>query len=629
MMNLLWLIPILPLAGFLILALHGEHLSRRLVAWVGCGSVGISACITALVGVEFFHGLPDRASYQQTMWNWIDTSEMTVGLSWHLDALSFLMVAVITGIGFLIHLYSTEYLSDDDGYARFFAYMNLFVSAMLTLVLADNLLLLYLGWEGVGLCSYLLIGFWYHKPEYGTAAQKAFIVTRIGDTAFAVGLFIIFTQLKTLSIQQVQTLAVEAWPVGSNIAMIVAVLLLIGAVGKSAQLPLQVWLPDAMAGPTPVSALIHAATMVTAGVYLIARMHDLFALAPLVQGIVAVVGLLTLLLAASSALVQHDIKRVLAYSTMSQIGYMFLALGVGAWSAALFHFLTHSCFKALLFLAAGSVIHSLHHEQDIFRMGGLRRQLPWTFWTFLIGAAAMSGVPLITAGFYSKDWILWSVWSSPLSQQWMWVGALLGAFLTGLYSFRLIFRVFFGEVRTAAHGEPGLAMRVPLVVLAGLSLSVGFLEIPHTLGGLSLFGPYLSQVLPTMEVRPGMDDSSEAFEQIAVTCSALLGIGLAAFFFLPRVSVVDRLVGTAVGRFFVPFWQGGWGFDRLYERAFIQPWFALTRDAGEFLDRGYGVLVTGAEFCHVRLSRTQTGHIRWYAATIAVGTLMLLGLFAL
>ncbi|MGZ8386096.1 MAG: proton-conducting transporter transmembrane domain-containing protein, partial [Nitrospira sp.] len=288
MISLLWLIPVLPLAGFLLLALYGGRLTRHQIAWVGCGSVGTAAVTTALVAADFFRTFPDHESYQQTLWNWIDTSGMTVGISWYLDALSLLMVAVITGIGFLIHLYSAEYMAHDDGYARFFAYMNLFVSAMLTLVLADNLLLLYLGWEGVGICSYLLIGFWYREPEYGTAAQKAFIVTRIGDTAFAIGLFILFMQFKTLSIQQVQSLATEAWPVGSNLAMIVAVLFLIGAVGKSAQLPLQVWLPDAMAGPTPVSALIHAATMVTAGVYLIARMHHLFTLAPLVQEIIAV-----------------------------------------------------------------------------------------------------------------------------------------------------------------------------------------------------------------------------------------------------------------------------------------------------------------------------------------------------
>ena len=404
---------------------------------------------------------------------------------------------------------------------------------------------------------------------------------------------------------------------------------MIGAVGKSAQLPLQVWLPDAMAGPTPVSALIHAATMVTAGVYLIARMHQLVALAPLVQETVAVIGLLTLLLAACSALVQRDIKRVLAYSTMSQIGYMFLALGVGAWSAALFHFLTHSCFKALLFLAAGSVIHSLHHEQDIFRMGGLRRQLPVTFWTFLIGAAAMSGVPLITAGFYSKDWILWSVWSSPLSHHWIWFGALLGTLLTGLYSFRLVIRVFFGEAHTPASGEPGFAMLVPLVVLALFALTIGFLEVPHTLGHLSLFSPYLSHVLPKLEIRAGIDESSETPEQIAVTCSALLGIGLAAVLFLPRLNFVERCADIPAGHALVTWWKNGWGFDRLYDRLIVRPWLHLTRDSGEILDHGSKLFVIGAESCHAWLSQTQTGRVRWYAATVAVGTLMLLGLFAL
>lgn len=629
MLSVLWLIPVLPLVGFLVLALWGGRLTRNQIAWVGCGSVGTAAVTTALVAADFFRLFPARESYDQTLWNWIETSGMTVGISWHLDALSLLMVAVITGIGFLIHLYSAEYMAHDDSYARFFAYMNLFVSAMLTLVLADNLLLLYLGWEGVGLCSYLLIGFWYREPEYGTAAQKAFIVTRIGDTALAIGLFILFTQFHTLSIQQVQSLATEAWPVGSNMAMIVALLFLIGAVGKSAQLPLQVWLPDAMAGPTPVSALIHAATMVTAGVYLIARMHHLFALAPSVQEVVAVIGLITALLAATSALVQHDIKRVLAYSTMSQIGYMFLALGVGAWSAALFHFLTHSCFKALLFLAAGSVIHSLHHEQNIFRMGGLRRHLPWTFWTFLIGAAAMSGVPFITSGFYSKDWILWSVWSSPLSHRWIWFGALFGALLTGLYSFRLIFLVFFGEVRTKPTGEAGLAMRLPLVLLAFLALAVGFLEMPHTLGNVTLFSQYLSHALPTTELLLGIDESSEIREQLAVAVAALLGIGLAALLFLPGSLSADRLTDDPLGRPSASLLQGGWGFDRMYDRLFVRPWYSLTRNPGDMIDRGYEWLTLCAESCHGWMSHTQTGHVRWYAATIAIGTLMLLGLFAM
>ncbi len=629
MIQLLWLIPALPLAGFLLLALLGGRLSHRQIAWVGCGSVGMAALITVLVAADFFQAFPDRPSYHQTLWNWVETSGMTIGVSWYLDALSLLMVAVITGVGFLIHLYSVEYMAGDEGYRRYFAYMNLFVTAMLTLVLADNLLLLYLGWEGVGFCSYLLIGFWYREPENGAAAQKAFIVTRIGDTAFAIGLFILFTQLKTLSIQQIQPSAVDTWLVGSNMAILVAALLLVGAIGKSAQLPLQVWLPDAMAGPTPVSALIHAATMVTAGVYLIARMHGLFSLAPPVQEAVAIIGLFTLLLAACSALVQRDIKRVLAYSTISQIGYMFLALGVGAWSAALFHFLTHACFKALLFLAAGSVILSLHHEQDIFHMGGLRRSLPLTFWTFLIGAASMSGVPLITSGFYSKDWILWSVWSSPLSHRWMWFGAALGTMLTGLYTFRLVFRVFFGDVRTTPHEGPGPAIRITLVVLALLALTVGLFEIPRTLGDVPLFSRYLSHALPTIEAAPSMNESVEASEQIAVTVSSLLGITLAAVFFLLRSGLADRFAQAPSGRAVSAFWQAGWGFDQLYHQLMVRPWLHLTRDTRDVIDRGYESLVIAAESFHAWLSRSQTGRVRWYAATVTMGALVLLGLFVM
>jgi len=660
MLRLLWLIPALPMGGFLLLALFGGRFTRRQIAWIGTGSVGAAALVNGLVAAAFLKVLPDSTFYRQRLWTWVDTSGLTVGVSWYLDALSLLMTLVITFIGFLIHVYSTGYMADteqagvpapagragelgqagvpkpagwagenDEGYRRFFAYMNLFVAAMLTLVLADNLLLLYLGWEGVGLCSYLLIGFWYREPENGAAAQKAFIVTRIGDTAFAIGLFILFAQLKTLSIQQVQTFAAGAWPVGSALPVAVTALLLAGAVGKSAQLPLQVWLPDAMAGPMPVSALIHAATMVTAGVYLIARLHGLFSLAPSVQFTVAVIGVLTLLLAASSALVQRDIKRVLAYSTISQIGYMFMALGVGAWSAALFHFLTHACFKALLFLAAGSVILSLDHEQDIFRMGGLRRRLPLTFWTFVIGAAAMSGVPLVTSGFYSKDWILWAAWSSPASHYWIWFGGALGTALTGLYSFRLVFRVFFGEMRTASGQGPGPALAIPLVILALLAVAVGFLELPRTLGDLPLFSRYLSHALPPTPTLPDMDETVEAGEQLAITITSLLGIALAAVLFLPRRGVADRLAETSAGQTVGRFLQAGWGFDRAYDRLAVQPWLHLTREAGDVIDQGYGALVEGVSWAHDRLRRTQTGRVRWYAATAALGALLLLGLFAL
>ncbi len=629
MLRLLWLIPALPMAGFLLLTLFGGLFSRRQIAWIGCGSVGCSALVTGLVAHDYFLMHPSSTAYRQHLWSWVNDSGLDVGISWYLDALSLLMVGVITGIGFLIHLYSTEYMQEDEGYRRFFAYMNLFVAAMLTLVLADNLLLLYLGWEGVGLCSFLLIGFWYREPDNGAAAQKAFIVTRIGDTALAIGLFLLFTRLHTLSIQQVLTMAPDTWQPGTWIATAVAALLLAGAIGKSAQLPLQVWLPDAMAGPTPVSALIHAATMVTAGVYLIARLHGLFTIAPSVQRAVAVIGVATLLLAATSALVQRDIKKILAYSTISQIGYMFLALGVGAWSAAMFHFLTHACFKALLFLGAGSVILSLHHEQDIFRMGGLRHRLPLTFWTFAIGAAAMSGLPLVTAGFYSKDWILWAAWSSPLSDYWIWFGGAVGTTLTGLYSFRLVFRVFFGEMKTAPNYSPGPAISIPLLVLALTALTVGFLEIPRTLGDKPLFSQYLSDSLPLLESLPGMDEQVEASEQIAVSLTSLLGIVLAAVLFLPHRNLADRLATTPIGRFLTRFLMEGWYFDRAYDRLAVQPWAHWTRESGDLIDRGYAALVEGSYRMHQGLGRTQTGLVRWYAATLAMGALILLGLFAL
>ncbi|HEX2055114.1 MAG TPA: NADH-quinone oxidoreductase subunit L, partial [Nitrospiraceae bacterium] len=445
--DFIWLIPALPLAGFALLVAAGGALSRRGIALVGVGSVVLSAVVSAAIAVSFLMSPPAGGRYTHHLWTWVEAGAFSAQVSFDLDALSLVMVLVITGVGSLIHLYASEFMSGDPGYRRFFAYMNLFVGSMLILVLADNLLLLYLGWEGVGLCSYLLIGFWYEQPANGKAARKAFIITRIGDSALAIGFFLLFKSLGTVDIQDLLAGVTADWQIGSPLATTAAALLLIGAMGKSAQVPLQTWLPDAMAGPTPVSALIHAATMVTAGVYLLARMHGLVLLAPAIQTCVAVVGVATLLIAAFSALVQRDIKRVLAYSTISQIGYMFLALGVAAPAAAMFHFLTHACFKALLFLGAGAVSLSLHHELDMFRMGGLRRRMPLAFWTFLAGAASLAGLPLVTAGFYSKDLILWETWNVP-GGWWLWLGGAAGAFVTALYSFRMVFYVFFGEVRT-------------------------------------------------------------------------------------------------------------------------------------------------------------------------------------
>jgi NADH-quinone oxidoreductase subunit L len=356
MSTIIPLIPAIPFLSFLILALFGHKLTRKVAGIIGAGSIGITAVLTCIIAVTFLKSLPEVKSYSVHVWDWINAGNLKVEISFSLDSLSLVFCFVITFVGFLIHIYSIGFMEKDGGFTRFFAYMNLFIGSMLVLVLADNILLMYLGWEGVGLCSYLLIGFWYKEPANGYAARKAFIITRVGDTAMIIGIFILFINFGTVNINELMQQASAKWVAGSSLAVLTAALLLGGALGKSAQLPLQTWLPDAMAGPSPVSALIHAATMVTAGVYLIARTHVLFSLAPVVQSTIAIIGALTLLIAGFSALAQHDLKRILAYSTISQIGYMFLALGVGAWSAAVFHFMIHAFFKALLFLGAGIVI---------------------------------------------------------------------------------------------------------------------------------------------------------------------------------------------------------------------------------------------------------------------------------
>lgn len=621
--HLLWLIPVLPLAGFVVLALDGGRLSRRGVAVIGVGSVGLAALVAILIGIDFIAAPPPQYAYGQLLWTWIDVAGFTPRIGFYLDALSLVMVLVVTVVSFLIHLYSTEFMQGDEGYNCFFAYMNLFVASMCVLVLADNLLFLYLGWEGVGLCSYLLIGFWYKDVVNGLAARKAFVVTRVGDAAMAVGLFLLFTHHGTLDIQPLMQRAAQQWPVGSELAVMAAALLLAGAVGKSAQLPLQTWLPDAMAGPTPVSALIHAATMVTAGVYLIARTHVLYELAPPVQLAVAVIGALTLLLAGFSALAQNDIKRVLAYSTISQIGYMFLALGVGAWSAAIFHFMTHAFFKALLFLSAGVVIMALHEEHDILKMGGLRRELPIAFWTFLIGSASLAALPLITAGFFSKDLILWGAWSSAQGSPWLWAAGWLGAFLTGVYIFRVTFIVFFGESKTTVGARPGWRIVVPLIVLAVLSIAGGWMELPPFLGGLSLFSTFMHEALPQNSLVAATG-SIEAVLDLLAAAASLGGICLAYLLFLRYPRQLERLMRMVPAVALRKIWHEGWGFDALYERMFVRPYRWLGRvDQHDFIDKFYGGAAQLCQLFYRGLSATQTGRLRWYAAAIAAGSIMI------
>src|SRR5687768_4330130 len=436
MLDWIWLIPALPLAGFLVNLALGSRLPRPVIGAIACGTVGAAFLVALGCFLALLELSPDERAVVQTLWTWIQAGTLRADVAFLLDPLSSLMALVITGVGFLIHVYSTGYMSHDHDYRRYFLYLNLFTFSMLTLVMASNFLLMFVGWEGVGLCSYLLIGFWYTKQSAADAGKKAFIVNRIGDFGFLLGILLLFWTVGSLDYQVVFEAAPGLLAVGSITATAIGLLLFLGATGKSAQVPLYVWLPDAMEGPTPVSALIHAATMVTAGVYMVARCHVLYELAPAALGVVAVVGAVTAIFAASIGLVQTDIKRVLAYSTVSQLGYMFLACGVGAFTAGIFHLMTHAFFKALLFLGAGSVIHALSGEQELSRMGGLRKHLPITFATMAIACVAIAGIPPF-AGFFSKDEILYETFAS--GNIVLWVVATITAFMTAFYMFRLLF----------------------------------------------------------------------------------------------------------------------------------------------------------------------------------------------
>jgi NADH-quinone oxidoreductase subunit L len=619
MTSIITLIPAFPLLGFLLLVFFGPKLSRKSAGYIGAGSVGIAALLTIIAGIGFMQSLPGTNSYSAVAWEWIKAGNLSADISFSLDSLSLVFCFVITFVGFLIHVYSIGFMEKDEGFTRFFAYMNLFVSSMLILVLADNILLMYLGWEGVGLCSYLLIGFWYKEPANGYAARKAFIITRVGDTAMIIGIFILFLNFGTVNINDLMQGVSGNWASGSSLAVLTAALLLGGALGKSAQLPLQTWLPDAMAGPSPVSALIHAATMVTAGVYLIARTHVLFSLAPVVQAAVAIIGALTLLIAGFSALAQHDLKRILAYSTISQIGYMFLALGVGAWSAGVFHFMTHAFFKALLFLGAGVVIQVLDEEHDIFKMGGLRKKMPVVFITFLIGAASLSALPLITAGFYSKDQILWYAFASDKGNMILWLAGLVGAFLTALYSFRMIFITFFGETKTQPSFIPGKLMIVPLVILAVLSILGGFIELPETMGNFHLFSNLVDNTLPVAAVHES--GNLEMLFQLISAVTALSGIYVAYMIYYKNPELSVSFSHSRLNKFF----EKGWGFDILYDALFVKPIVWLSEidknDLFDWLNIGLARLVL---LGNSLIGITQNGKLRWYLMSFVIGIALIL-----
>lgn len=584
-------IPLLPLLSALVLIFANPP--KTVVSILGVGSVGGSALLSLWFNIDLW----SQNGFVITggLGNWLQVAELTIGLNLYLDSLSLVMITIVTGVGFFIHLYSTGFMDGDPDYRRYFAYLNLFVSAMLILVLADNLLLLYLGWEGVGLCSYLLIGFWYKERNNNHAANKAFLMTRVGDTAMAIGLFLLFYQLGSLNIQTLQVKAQALWQVGDPMATLCCLLLVAGAVGKSAQLPLQNWLPDAMAGPTPVSALIHAATMVTAGVYLIARNTQVFQMSPEALSVVAIIGATTLLLAASAAMVQTDLKRILAYSTISQIGYMFLALGVGAGAFAVFHLMTHAFFKALLFLAAGALIYSVHHEHNIFKMGGLLKRLPIVAASFAVGCAALASLPF-TSGHYSKESILEKIIDS--GNIGLWWAAVIGAFITAFYSARLFFVVFLGPLRQAPNHKPTKAMHLALLVLMVPSIAAWMQP-----QGLLALMPPLPSIEPTLLYK------------YLPLAAPFIAIPVAWFMFK------TQKFGCELNNLFLSklhqLLKSGWGFDYLYHHLLVMPFQIICHlNRKDIIDGFYHRMEDISRLLNVFFTAFQNGRLRSYNASL-------------
>jgi NADH-quinone oxidoreductase subunit L len=677
---MLSLIPLFPFVGFLVNSMFGRRLPKAVSGGLASLAMLASFIVSAMLVWNLAGLAPDARMIEQTVYSWIASDDLDLGLTFRLDTLSAVMILVVTGIGFLIHVYSTAYMHEeaDSEYARYFSYLNLFAAFMLVLVLGANFPVMFVGWEGVGLCSYLLIGFWFTKKSAADAGKKAFVVNRIGDYGFILGMLLIYTQFTTFDFQEVAAAVARLEPeAGFGVLSVATLLLFVGATGKSAQIPLYVWLPDAMEGPTPVSALIHAATMVTAGVYMIGRNAVLFSHAPDTMLIVAVIGAATALFAGTIGLVQNDIKRVLAYSTVSQLGLMFLAMGVGAFGAGIFHLYTHAFFKALLFLGSGAVIHALHGEQDIRNMGGLKKYLPITYWTFLIGSLAIAGVPFLS-GFFSKDEILFETFSE--GHEVLWVIGALTSLLTATYMFRLVFLTFHGDYRgkvagsehpeeeehgAHAHGHgaapahahgfhphdaPG-PMALALVVLAVGSVLAGYVGVPHALGGHNALAGWLepsfeahapgAEGIATPTGEPGAavptaegehdETTLELTLMVVSSAIALLGIGIAWFLWLRRRDIV-----TELSRSFAPVQRlllNKYYVDEIYDAAIVRPVHVASREG---LWRGFDVkvidgavngtatLVDGGAWL---LRRLQTGSVRAYAGGVFVGVVVILGYY--
>lgn len=597
MIDLIWLIPLLPLVGFLLNGIGRDILPKPVVGLLGSGVVLASFLLSCGVFAEVYAARQagDSATFTQAVFEWITAGSLNVSLSFLVDPLSAVMLLIVTGIGFLIHVYSIGYMKHDAGFAKFFAFLNLFVFFMLLLVLGSNYVVMFIGWEGVGLCSYLLIGFWFKNKEFASAGKKAFVMNRIGDLSFLIAVFIIFNTFGTLEFTGVFSQA-AGMTMGDTTLLLITLLLFIAATGKSAQIPLFTWLPDAMAGPTPVSALIHAATMVTAGIYMIARSNILFTLSPITLQIVAAIGICTALLAAAIAITQNDIKKVLAYSTVSQLGYMFLGLGVGAFTGAFFHVITHAFFKALLFLGAGSVIHAMSDEQDMRSMGGLKKQLPVTYITMLVATIAIAGIPPLS-GFFSKDEILAHAFAE---NKLLWVLGVIGALFTAFYMFRMLSLTFFGKFRGTAeqanhlHESPA-TMTVPLVILAVLSAVGGLLNVPSALGGGHALANFLTPVFADSAAVTGAFHLDHSTEYVLMAVSAVGAMVMAAIAYrqyavkgiIPGADDMPRgfLARLSYHKFYV---------DELYDAIVVRPLNALSVFFYRIVDRsGIDGLVNG------------------------------------
>lgn len=635
------LIPLFPLATFILNGLFNKKMPKPLVNIFACGSVFLSFVFGV---IAFFNilGMPEgHREITVTLFDWIVVGTFNTSISFLFDPLSAVMVLTVAGVGFLIHVYSIGYMAHDEGYVRYFAYLNLFTFSMLTLVLADNLLLMFVGWEGVGLCSYLLIGFWFHKKSATDAGKKAFVVNRIGDFGVLLAMMLLFWQLGTLNFQEIAHKAPEVFAFGGGIVTAIGLLLFLGATGKSAQIPLYVWLPDAMEGPTPVSALIHAATMVTSGVYMIARLSSVYVLAPTAMTVVAIIGGVTALFAATIGLVQNDIKRVLAYSTVSQLGYMFLACGVGAFAIGIFHLMTHAFFKALLFLGSGSVIHAMSGEQDMRYMGGLRKKIPHTYKVFVIGTLAISGIPLFS-GFFSKDEILWKAFS--MGNPYYWLLGLLAAILTAFYMFRLVHLTFHGKSRVKPEAEHHLhespwVMLTPLYVLAFLAIFGGYIGLPELMGGGAWFGKFLHPVIAAVgghghgaeaAVAHHYSHATEWLFVLASVIAALLGITVAHLWYIKNPDTPKKLAEKYKGIY--KLLLNKYYVDEIYDYMVIKPLYILSLIFWKIFDvRFVDGMVNGVAQFFGNLSERfrilHTGYVRNYALVFLVGVAALLGYY--